>query len=72
MASDDTVSMETKHTAPILAAVQRMHSEDDQRSGMDPYNTARHRALRLQDINSPAQRAEADAILKCFETELSL
>jgi len=66
--------METKkHSTPILAAVLQQHREDDKANGVDPYNTGRHRALLLKDaVFTQEQKAEADGILSCYETELRL
>lgn len=64
--SDSVVSNTRK---PILAAVRAMHEAED--TGIDPYDTARLRALRVTQPTA-AQKREADGILACFETTLEV
>ncbi len=59
-----------KHSTPILAAVKRMHADDDAATGRDPYNTLDRR--RAKPGFPPATVREADGILACYETELTL
>lgn len=61
-----------KHSTPLLNAVQAQHRADDKRLGTDPYNTARVRALRAEDILTEGQKLEAQQLLDCFETKLEL
>ena len=58
-----------KHTTPILAAVQRMHADDDKHALCDPYNSL---LRRKGDFQSPTQRNEAEQVLACYETTLAL
>jgi hypothetical protein len=67
----DTLPMSKTHT-PIINAIRDLHRAEDAARGVDPYNTARLRALTLLDINTQAQRKEAEATLACFESKLEL
>ena len=54
---------------PILAAVRSMYQRQD--TGYDPYNSVRVRTLTLAQVEE-ARRREAEGILACYETNLTL
>jgi hypothetical protein len=68
----DNSTMANKDSKPILEVVKRMHAEADKAQGVDPYNTARMRALAMKPGTTEEQQKEAAGILACFEKELSL
>ena len=63
-----------KHNTPILAAVRRMHDEDDKQDaarGVDPYNSLSRRKADKAAFEA-ARKHEATQILACYETTLTI
>ncbi len=64
--------MRNKHATPILDAVRRQHADDDAATGYDPYHSRHARTIPLPGEFTPAAKHEAEQILACYDSQLSL
>lgn len=63
-----------KTSTPILSVIQRQHAEDDKADasrGRDPYNSLSRREADIAAF-SAAQAREAEQVLACYETTLTI
>ncbi len=61
-----------RHSTPILDAVRSMHIADDAAAGYDPYRGRQSRTIPVPGEFTPRAKHEADQILACYDSQLSL
>ncbi len=61
-----------RHAAPILDAVRRQHADDDAATGYDPYNGRASRPLPVPGEFPQTAKHEAEQILACYDSNLTL
>ncbi len=61
-----------RDSTPILAAVRAMHADEDKRPGYDPYHGRLQRPIPIPGEFPDTAKHEAESILACYETSLTL